>query len=73
MTTHNNFKGFKPPKNPKGAWLGIIQPNWKNHKIAICESFAWNECALKLCDEVAIIHVYRKTVFHHGRCLLTAQ
>jgi len=35
MTTHN-FKGFKPPNNPKkGAWLGIFQPNWHNYKIVI--------------------------------------
>ena len=36
MTTHN-FKGFKPqpPQPPQGAWLGIFQPNWQNHKIAI--------------------------------------
>ena len=30
--THN-FKGFKSPK--KGAGLGIFQPNWQNHKVAI--------------------------------------
>jgi len=35
MTTHN-IKWFKPPSpNPKGAWLGIFQPNWQNYKIAI--------------------------------------
>ena len=36
MTTHN-FKGFKPqpPQPPQGAWLGIFQPNWQNHKIAL--------------------------------------
>jgi len=31
MTTHN-FKEFKLPKTPKGAFLGIFQPNWQNYK-----------------------------------------
>ena len=35
MATHN-FKGSKPSKiSKKEAWLGIFQPNWQNHKIAI--------------------------------------
>jgi len=30
------LRGSNPPKTPeKGAWLGIFQPNWQNHKIAI--------------------------------------
>ena len=36
LTIHNYFKAVQTPWNPKkGAWLGIIQPNWQNHKIAI--------------------------------------
>jgi len=35
LMTTRNFKGFKRPRTPKGAWLGSYQPNWHNHKIAI--------------------------------------
>jgi len=51
MTTHN-FKEFKLPKTPKGAFLGIFQPNWQNYKIAI--SPAQERWATPNCDGVIV-------------------